>query len=148
MHLHHPLHLPKEPLHKLFLPDKAIDLLDEGASHARMEELRGRKSHERQQLEAELGEAVRERKFEKAAKIRDELQILGNKPEKIQGKCVTAQDIAWAVSARTGIPAGRLTENERERLLGLEKRLASRVVGQKTAVEQVSQLLRALPIHR
>ena len=129
-------------LPELFLPDKAIDLLDEGASHARMEELRGRKSHERQQLEAELGEAVRERKFEKAAKIRDELQILGNKPEKNQGKCVTAQDIAWAVSARTGIPAGRLTENERQRLLDLEQILSRRVVGQAAAVKAVAEAIR------
>ena len=129
-------------LPELFLPDKAIDLLDEGAAHAKLSELRASRMVGQRELEAELNEAIREGRYEKAVLLRDRLQRLSGKNGERRSRAVTAADVAWAVSVRTGIPAGRLTENERERLLGLEKRLASRVVGQKTAVEQVSQLLR------
>ena len=129
-------------LPELFLPDKAIDLLDEGAAHAKLSELRASRMVGQRELEAELNEAIREGRYEKAVLLRDRLQRLSGKNGERRSRAVTAADVAWAVSMRTGIPAGRLTENERERLLGLEKRLTSRVVGQKTAVEQVSQLLR------
>jgi len=59
-----------------------------------------------------------------------------------RSRCVTAGDIAWAVSARTGIPVGRLTANERERLLNLEGILSSRVVGQPEAVKVVAEAVR------
>ena len=57
-------------------------------------------------------------------------------------RAVTAGDIAWAVSARTGIPTGRLTTGEKQRLLNLEKNLAGQVVGQEEAVKAVSEALR------
>ena len=128
----------------LFLPDKAIDLLDEGASHARMEEMnQGRSSHIRQDLAQELNEAVRESKYELAAELRDKMQkIVSKTPEGRRARCVTAADVAWAVSARTGIPTGRLSSNERERLLNLEGILSSRVVGQTDAVKAVAEAVR------
>ncbi len=126
----------------LYLPDKAIDLLDEGASHARMEEMHtGRGA--RQDLEMELHEAVRESRFEKAAELRDKMQRMANRPsEGRRSRAVTAADIAWAVSARTGIPVGRLTADERGRLLNLEKTLSNHVIGQTEAVAAVAETVR------
>ena len=127
----------------LYLPDKAIDLLDEGASHARMEELSRGKSGPRLELEQELQDAVKESRFEKAAELRDKMQKMAAKPgESRRGKCVTGQDVAWAVSARTGIPVGRLTANERQRLLQLEGLLEQQVMGQDHAVGIVSEQIR------
>lgn len=135
--------LSRRYLPELFLPDKAIDLLDEGASHARMEELRQNRGGIRKELEQELQEAVKENEFERAAILRDRLQKLGGKhPEVRRSRCVTAQDIAWAVSERTGIPAGRLTASERERLLQLEDLLGSHVMGQPAAVRAVAEAVR------
>ncbi len=126
----------------LYLPDKAIDLLDEGAAHARMEELRSGRSP-RQTLENELHEAVRESRFEKAAELRDKMQrMAANTHQNRHGKLVTGNDVAWAVSARTGIPVGRLTADERERLLRLEQLLSGYVIGQDTAVKTVAETVR------
>ena len=131
-------------LPELYLPDKAIDLLDEGAAHARMEELRQtRGGLARQDLEQELHEAVRESRYEKAAELRDKMQRMVNKSsESRRSRSVTEADVAWAVSARTGIPAGRLTANERERLMAMEQILNTRVVGQNRAVQVVSESIR------
>ena len=127
----------------LFLPDKAIDLLDEGAAHARMEEMQsGRNGSTRMDLEQELHEAVRESRFEKAAELRDKMQRLAVKSGDKRPKSVTEGDIAWAVSMRTGIPAGRLSADERERLLSLETILSGRVKGQLQAVQTVAETVR------
>ena len=128
----------------LYLPDKAIDLLDEGAARARMEEMQmGKGSAARKELEQELQTAVQERRYEKAAELRDKMQRLVAKPaEGKRAKAVTAADIAWVVSARTGIPVGRLTAGERERLLELEGLLSSHVVGQSRAVSAVAEAVR------
>lgn len=134
--------LSRRYLHDLYLPDKAIDLLDEGASHARMEELRlGRGV--RKELEQELHDAVRESRYEKAAELRDKMQRMVNRPsEGKRPRAVTGADIAWAVSGRTGIPVGRLTENERSRMLRLEELLRGHIVGQEEAVCLVAQTVR------
>ena len=127
----------------LFLPDKAIDLLDEGAAHAKMEELRLVKSPGRRALEAELQEAVREGRFETAAMLRDKMQNLATRStETRHSRSVTGSDIAWAVSMRTGIPTGRLSADERGRLLQLEQILSEHIIGQEEAVKQVSEVLR------
>ncbi len=128
----------------LYLPDKAIDLLDEGAARSRMEEAHGgRGSAARKELEQELQGAVRERRFEKAAELRDKMQNLTKPAEgSRRSRSVTGMDIAWVVSARTGIPVGRLTAGERERLLQLEGLLSSRVVGQEKAVSAVAEAVR------
>ena len=125
-------------LPELFLPDKAIDLLDEAASHVR---LRQNSCAGDSQLEQQLHQAVRESKFERAAALRDQMQRLVAKSEKSRNT-VTAQDVAWAVSERTGIPAGRLSSTARERLLGLEQALQSSVRGQQEAVRQTAAAVR------
>ena len=130
-------------LPELFLPDKAIDLLDEGAAHARMEELHPSQGVARQDLELELHEAVRESRYERAAELRDKMQrIVARTPQSHRPRVVTGGDIAWAVSARTGIPVGRLTANERERLLNLEEILSQQVMGQEKAVATVAEAVR------
>ena len=128
----------------LYLPDKAIDLLDEGAARVRLAEISlGKGSAARKELERELHEAVRERRFEKAAELRDKMQHLMTKnTEGRRTRTVTGADIAWVVSERTGIPVGRLTAGELERLLTLEGLLSSQVVGQPKAVHAVAEAVR------
>ena len=128
----------------LYLPDKAIDLIDESAARVRLEEMgSSRGGTARRELEQELHEAVKESRFEKAAELRDRMQHLAmHHPEGRRSRAVTAADVAEAVSIRTGIPVGRLTANERQRLLKLEERLSEQVMGQKEAVSAVSDALR------
>ena len=137
------LRLSVRYLPDLYLPDKAIDLLDEGAAHARLEEQYGSGSANRLDLEKELREAVRESHYEKAAILRDKMQQLAeNPPEKHRSRMVTGKDIAWAVSARTGIPVGRLTADERTRLLHLEDTLSEQILGQQQAVKEAAETVR------
>ena len=133
--------LSERYLPDLYLPDKAIDLLDEGASHARMEEMKsGRSAH--RDLERELSDAVKDSRFEKAAELRDKMQrMLHTGGEHKRPRTVNGGDIAWAVSCRTGIPTGRLTANEREKLLNLQRTLEEKVVGQRSAVQAVAETL-------
>ena len=127
----------------LYLPDKAIDLLDEGASHVRMEELYAARQAMQQSLEEELSEAVKSSQFEKAAELRDRMQKMAAKAGVgKRSKIVTGADVAWAVSVRTGIPVGRLTEDRRQRLLKLESIVSEQVVGQNQAVEKVCRAIR------
>ncbi len=128
----------------LYLPDKAIDLIDESASRVRLEETKGgRSSAMRRELEQELHEAVKESRFEKAAELRDRMQrMVSHAGEGKRSRAVTGADIAVTVSERTGIPAGRLTAGERQRLLALEQRLSEQVAGQKEAVAAVADALR------
>ena len=127
----------------LYLPDKAIDLLDEAAAHARMEESVSGRGEARKALEQELHEAVKESRFEKAAELRDKMQKMTVPAgEKRRGRTVCGNDIAWAVAQRTGIPVGKLTAGERQRLLNLEENLSRRVVGQEKAVSAVAEAMR------
>lgn len=127
----------------LYLPDKAIDLLDEGAAHARMEQLLSGRHTGRQDLEMELHEAVRESRFEKAAELRDKMQRMTQRTGEVRRtRGVTAADVAWAVSARTRIPVGKLTANERDRLLNLEEILSKEVMGQREALGYVANAIR------
>lgn len=140
-----------------FLPDKAIDLIDEASSRVRLralepsDELKQIKD-ELQSMELEKEEAVKNQEFEKAARLRDKEQQLKealeeatrdweNQRQRQVGE-VTAQDIAAIVSSWTGIPVTRLEENESERLLKLEEILHQRVVGQQEAVTAVSRAIR------
>ena len=137
------LRLSVRYLPDLYLPDKAIDLLDEGAAHARLEELYGGRRENRLELEKELQDAVRESHYEKAAQLRDKLQNLAaNYPQSRKSRIVTASDVAWAVSARTGIPVGRLTSDERKRLLRLEDILSAHILGQEQAVKEAAETVR------
>ncbi len=140
-----------------FLPDKAIDLIDEAASRVRMKNLTAPPDIKELQAEAERlsqekEESVRSQEFEKAARLRDEEQALIARIEEHSVRWkeaqttasgeVTVEDIASIVSSWTGIPVTRLTEGEAEKLLGMEKLLHERVVGQDEAVEAVSRAIR------
>ena len=137
------IRMSRRYLPDLYLPDKAIDLVDEAASHARLEELSGSRKQWRQELERELSEAVRDCRYEQAAQLRDKMQRMAERGgEGRRTRAVTGQDVAWAVSVRTGIPVGQLTADERQRLLGLEQTLAAHVKGQEDAVKRAAQALR------
>ena len=140
-----------------YLPDKAIDLIDEAASRARLKTYTEPDSLK--ELEEELAnvtkdkeEAVKIQKFEKAASLRDKEKELKAKYEKEQNKWknknnksvtdITEENIAEVISSWTGIPAKKITEDENERLKHLEKNLHERVIGQNEAVEAVAKAIR------
>lgn len=140
-----------------FLPDKAIDLVDEAASRVRLRaftEPNDIQEMEKRikQLEQEKAAAVNMQDFEGAAKIRDDEKQVRQRLEqekdvweekKVGGNGeVTPQDIANIVSTWTGIPVVQLTEEESERLLKLEEVLHERIVGQNEAVTAVSKAIR------
>ena len=128
-----------------FLPDKAVDLLDEGAAHARMAGLRRPDPLEQTErsLSKELDAAIRENRFERAAELRDKLQSLVQRQLGLgRRRKVTAQDIAETVSLRTGIPVGQLAGSERQKLMHLEQELKKSVIGQDHAVEAVARAVR------
>ena len=139
-----------------FLPDKAIDLMDEAASRVRME---GEAlSPELKSLEEKIAAlvkdkeaAIEEQDYEKAAQLRDiekdyreqvEIERDKHRQNTRQHRSVTAEDIAAVVSGWTGIPVTRLTEDEGERLLRMEETLHKRVVGQDEAVQAVARAIR------
>ena len=140
-----------------FLPDKAIDLIDEAASRVRLrtytapDDLQGLENKVKE-LEKEKAEAVNTQDFERAAKVRDEekkvRQELEEKKKDWQQKSehkngeVTPEDIAQIVSSWTGIPVVQLTQEESERLLKLEDILHERIVGQDEAVSAVARAIR------
>ena len=140
-----------------FLPDKAIDLIDEAASRVRLKAFTAPpnlKSMEQEikRLEQEKASAVKSQDFETAAKIRDkekELQtLLDEEKEKWKNlsgkeiKEVSTEDIANVVSSWSGIPVTQLTKEESERLLNMEKILHERIVGQDKAVSAVAKAIR------
>ena len=140
-----------------FLPDKAIDLIDEAASRARLktytEPIALKELHEEiEKTVKDKEEAVRSQKFEKAATLRDKERELKDKYEKEENKWknknnktivnITEENIAEVIATWTGIPASKISENENERLKNLENILHQRVVGQNEAVEAVSKAIR------
>jgi ATP-dependent Clp protease ATP-binding subunit ClpC len=124
-----------------FLPDKAIDLMDQAAARVRLrsrtkpEDTRALEDEVRR-LNREKDQAVANEDFERARNLRDEIARLEADLEEVRGGRrrpvpeVTAEDIAEVVSRATGIPVSQLTEEERSRLLRLEQQLHERVVGQ------------------
>ena len=123
-----------------FLPDKAVDLLDEAAARARGFGKGARDTEQtRRELNRELTEAVRENRFEQAAALRDRLQQLLRQQRTLFGKAVLDRDdIAAVVAQRTGIPVGKVNQSDRQRLIGLKDGLAKEVLGQAEAVETVA----------
>jgi ATP-dependent Clp protease ATP-binding subunit ClpC len=136
------VHLSVRYLPDLYLPDKAIDLLDEGAARVRLGQYAHGGASPRKELEKQLHDAVREKQFELAVQLRDKMQTISRGADTGQNTCVTAEDIAWAVSDRTGIPVGRLTASRRQQLLELEDVLSGRVIGQEKAVAAVAEAVR------
>ena len=140
-----------------FLPDKAIDLIDEASSKARLRTYTEPDSlkelqEEIEKTKNEKEEAVLNQKFEKAAELRDTEKALRDKFEKEQSKwkskntksivTITEENIAEVIANWTGIPAKKITEDENEKLKNLEKELHKRVIGQNEAVEAVSKAIR------
>ena len=140
-----------------FLPDKAIDLVDEAASRVRIKAFTAPPDMKEQQarlevLNKETEEAVAHEDFEKAANLRDQKKQLQNEmverrkewEQKRTSKVETVgeEEIAEIVSSWTGIPVKRMTESEAERLLHLEEILHRRVIGQEEAVKAVSKAVR------
>ncbi|MEQ2528929.1 ATP-dependent Clp protease ATP-binding subunit [Robertmurraya yapensis] len=140
-----------------FLPDKAIDLIDEAGSKVRLrsyttppnlKELEVKLEEVRKEKDA----AVQSQEFEKAASLRDSEQRLREQLEETkkswkekQGKEnteVTVEDIASVVSSWTGIPVSKLAQTETQKLLNLEEILHSRVIGQEEAVNAISKAVR------
>ncbi len=140
-----------------YLPDKAIDLIDESASRVRLSsltappdltELEGKI----EQMEQEKSEAVNQQDFERAAKVRDEQKKLTEKLEQERKQWesdstknhakVTKEDISLTVSEWSKIPVTELTREESDRLLNLEEELHRRVVGQHEAVSAVAKAVR------
>ncbi len=140
-----------------FLPDKAIDLVDEAASRVRLrtftapEDLQ---NLEKQIKDAEIDKAaaINSQDFERAASLRDKQKELQEQLEKAKDEwaaknersnsVVTPEDIADIVSMWTGVPVSQLTEEESQRLLRLEETLHQRVIGQEEAVTAIAKAIR------
>ena len=140
-----------------YLPDKAIDLIDEAASKVRLKAFTAppdiKKLEEQiDRLAKEKEDAIRTQEFEKAAGIRDKEQKLRAEYEKIKNDwhqksqtrtdTVTEDEVGDIVSSWTGIPVKRLAEQESERLMNMESVLHQRVIGQDEAVKAVSRAIR------
>ncbi len=142
-----------------FLPDKAVDLIDEASSYVRLKintlPPEGKEIERKlMQVRREKEQSVRDQNFEKAANLRDEesdfMTQLDEMRREIREKAtadakpliVTETDIANVVSRWTGIPVGELTEQESSKLQHMEETLHKRVIGQDLAVKAVSQAIR------
>lgn len=140
-----------------FLPDKAIDLVDEAASRVRCEDMKLPPSLKAMETEvasirAEKEAAIQSQDFERAATLRDKEKEKSDALKSLrkgwedgrekEQKCVTAEDVAAVVSSWTGIPLSTITESESERLLKMEEILHKRVIGQDEAVRAVSRAIR------
>jgi len=135
-----------------YLPDKAIDIIDEASARVRLTRL---KSSTHSNLERELIRireqkeiAIKNQNFERAAQLRDEERKLEEylknflKSTNLEERTVTPEDVAQVVSAWTGIPVAQLLIEERERLLRMEEELHKRIISQDEAVKVVSKAIR------
>ncbi len=140
-----------------FLPDKAIDLIDEAASRVRLRNLSNPPDlkmleKEIEQVSSEKEEAIKSQDFEKAAEFRDrEKQLIREKIEleenwgrvnESEKEKVTENEITEVLSSWTGIPVFKLTETESAKLLNMEEELHKRVIGQDEAIKTVSKAIR------
>mgnify|MGYP004660741873 FL=1 len=141
-----------------FLPDKAIDLIDEAASRVRLDSYNSpfeakSKEAELARLNAEKNEAKRRDDLERAIKLNKEIERVNSELEEIRAEAgkhtgnreklkVTPEDIAKIVSNWTGVPVAKLTQTEAQKLLDLEAVLHERVIGQDQAVKAVSNAIR------
>ena len=165
---HHQVHFTDEALQAAvtlsdryiqdrFLPDKAIDVMDEAGARMRIrnmtlpDELREMDDKLRQ-IRSDKDKAIAEQDFERAAKLRDQESAVKDERAAAEKKWaedsqksvhqVTAQDIANVVSMTTGVPVSNLTEAETEKLLRMESVLHERVIGQEEAVTALSKAIR------
>lgn len=148
------VNLAKRYISDRFMPDKAIDLLDETAAHLRIE--KGKTSPEVRQLQKELKlvngrieDAVEQEDYERAARektrasqIHDELKKLQADHKQTKRIKLTSEDVAEVVSRISGVPATKVIHSEAKYLLNLEKRLGKFVIGQEEAVAAVARAVR------
>ena len=166
---HHRVHFPSETIEAAvslsdryiqdrFLPDKAIDVLDEAAARTRVHSQSSERPAELEEaakklsdLRAKLEEAVAAQRYEDAAGLRDEEKELSGKVSELETawrenggsyETVTPADIAAVVSRATGVPVTDLTEAETSKLMRMEEVLHKRIVGQEEAVAKVSKAIR------
>ena len=165
---HHRLHITDDALRKAitlsvryigdrWLPDKAIDLVDEAASRVRMQALAQPERVHALEMQltnttADMESAVRAQDFERAARLHDREQKLRTELEQLRSRweqthagpvrAVTGEDVAEIVSLWTGIPVAGITSSESKQLLQMETSLRRRVVGQEEAVHAVSNAIR------
>ena len=140
-----------------FLPDKAIDIIDEAASSARLDSFKGPSGvkeleEEIEYLTAEKNRAVRKSKYAEAQQLLDRIKQAEKKIEDIRDEwerrrgemrvSIGAEEVAKIVAGWTGIPVVKLTEEESEKLLHLEDELHARVIGQEDAVSAVAKAIR------
>lgn len=140
-----------------FLPDKAIDLIDEAASRVRVRSLTT--PPDLKEIETNLEKIIREKKnaiesqdFEKAAQLRDkekqlsrekkEIEEINTRSKKTSKEIVNENEITEVLSNWTGVPVYKLTSSESSKLLGMEDKLHKRVVGQDEAIKTVSRAIR------
>ena len=144
-------------IHDRFLPDKAIDLIDEAAAAVRLKNMRTPDNQKEildqiREMDEEVERCLKEQDLEKAARVRKDQDKLIKKFERTkernrrrQGQesfSIGENEIAEVVSSWTKVPVSKLTEKESERLLKLEKILHGRVIGQEAAVSAVSRAIR------
>ena len=140
-----------------FLPDKAIDLIDEASSKARLTafiepNMLKELQNQIEEIEKNKEEAIRSQKYEKAAELRDKEQKLREECEIEEQKwknkntkkiiTITDENIEEVVANATGIPSDRISKTENEKLKNLEKELHKRVIGQDEAVNSVARAIR------
>jgi ATP-dependent Clp protease ATP-binding subunit ClpC len=135
-----------------FLPDKAIDLIDQAGARVRLRtkmpgtDLRDLEARV-DELRRDKDQAIASEQYEQASRLRDQIREVCDQLEQLRGDDsavpqVTVNDIAEVVSRATGVPVSQLTEEEKDRLLKLEQHLHQRVVGQDEAVEAVAESVR------
>ncbi|MDW7661275.1 MAG: ATP-dependent Clp protease ATP-binding subunit [Bacillota bacterium] len=133
-----------------FLPDKAIDVIDEAGSRANLKnkglvEVKALEE-ELERIESERAEAVEHDDFEHSAELRMEAIRIGEKIQALEDSSshdqLTVEDVAYVIEAWTKIPVQKITEEEASKLIELESRLHKRVIGQNHAVESISKAIR------
>ncbi len=130
-----------------FLPDKAIDVIDESCSKAKLfkkspSKIDAKLEEELSRIQKDKSEAVRLQDFEKAAQLRDKERILKEQIELKRRVVVDVQDIAEVISKWTGVPIQQLQEEETGRLLKMEEAIHKRVIGQNEAIEILAKTIR------
>ena len=135
-----------------FLPDKAIDLIDQAGARVRLRTTTPRRDvrdleQRAEELQRDKDQAVASEQYERASQLRDQISEVQQQMEQLDGDQsavpeVTVNDIAQVVSRATGVPVTQLTEEEKDRLLRLEQQLHERVIGQDEAVSAVAEAVR------
>ena len=147
------VHMSEKYIHDRFLPDKAIDILDEACSKINLNdkdlydlEVLNQKLKDVQAQKEEAAQADSTEDYQKAAELKTQecslLEQIDNLKKRMKPKELTTQDIANVIENWTKIPVNKITEEETKKLLNLENNLHKRIIGQNEAVEAVSRAIR------